>query len=88
MDLRGTVRRLVAAPAVVGMMMAAIPVLAQQGSDEKPTPPSPQVVAEQERMLAVIALFVAIAVGWYLFRRWQIIRASSATGASAPRSQD
>ena len=58
--------------------MALTPVIAHAQHDEdKPVPLDPQTAAAQNRTLGIITLMVVLAIAWYYFRRWQIIRAAS-----------
>lgn len=60
------------------LAMALLPVaVLAQDADDKPTPLDPQTAAAQVKTFSVVALLVVLFIGWYYFRRWQIIRAAS-----------
>src|SRR5579862_2784807 len=64
------------------LALALMPViaLAQHDDDEKPTPIDPKTAAAQNQIIGVIILLIVLALGWYWFRRWQIVRASRHQG--------
>ncbi len=61
------------------LALALLPIvaLAQQKDEDKPVPLDPATAAAQNRILGIIALLIVLPIGWYYFRRWQIIRAAS-----------
>lgn len=57
-----------------GAMELATTTVWAQDADEKPIPLDPATAAAQVRIFEIIALIIAAAIGFYLFRRWQITR--------------
>lgn len=56
------------------LCLLALPLVVRADDDEKPVPLDPQTKAAQNWVFGIIALIVVLALGWYWWRRRQIIR--------------